>query len=198
MLQHTVPLALLATALAFGQSSPANSVTVTASRTNNPKPDQVVFQATVTSPLTTSRDDVIAALQGSAISLANFTGVSTTQTYDGKQFLTSLQWNFTLTVPLSNMKSTVDMFTGLQMVLSKAGNGLSLGFTVQRMQVSPQAQQAQPCSLPDLIADARAQALKIANAANMALGSVLTLANTVSDTSVTCSVTVKFAMGAAI
>jgi hypothetical protein len=90
------------------------------------------------------------------------------------------------------------MFTGLQMVLSKAGNGLSLGFTVLQMQVSPQAQQAQPCSLPALISDAHAQALKIANAANMALGQVLALANALSGTNVTCSATVKFAMGAAI
>ena len=98
MLKHTVLLSLLASALAFAQSSP-NSITVTASRTNNPQPDQVVFQGTVTSPLTTSRDDAIAALQGSGIGLANFSGVSTTQTYNGKQYVTSLQWNFTLTAP---------------------------------------------------------------------------------------------------
>jgi len=197
MFQHTVPLALVATALAFGQSNP-NSITVTASRTNNPQPDQVVFQVTVTSPLTTSRDDVIAALQGSGIGLTNFTGVSTQQTYNGKQYLTSLAWNFTLTAPLTSMKPTVDTFTGLQMTLSKAATGLWLGFSVQGMQVSPQAQQAQPCSLPELISDARAQALKIANAANMSLGSVLGLINAVSDTTVTCSVTVKFALGTGI
>lgn len=197
MFQHTIPLALVATALAFGQSSP-NSITVTAARTNNPQPDQVVFQVSVTSPLTTSRDDVIAALQGSGIGLANFSGVSTQQTYNGTQFLTLLQWNFTLTAPLANMKSTVDMFTGLQMSLSKGNSALSVSFSVQGMQVSPQAQQAQPCSLPDLISDARAQALKIANAASLSLGSILGLVNAVSDTTVTCSVVVRFAVGTGI
>ena len=96
------------------------------------------------------------------------------------------------------MKSTVDMFTGLQMVLSKAGNGLSLSFTVQGLQVSPQAQQAQPCSLADLISDARAQAFKIANAANMTLGPVLALRSAVSDTAVTCSVVARFALAGGI
>ena len=54
--------------------------------------------------------------------------------------------------------------------------------------------QAQPCSLTALIADARAQALKIANAAAMTLGPIVGLTNSVADTTVLCSVTAKFSL----
>lgn len=181
--------------MAFGQTTP-NSITVTASRNTNIQPDQVVFRVTVASPLTASRDDVVTALQGSGIGLGNFSGVSTVQTYNGKQYQTSLNWAFTFTAPLSNMKTTVDQLTGLQLSLSKTAGGLTLAFSVQGMQVSAQAQQAQqPCSLPDLISDARSQALKIANAASATLGTILSLSNAVSDSTANCSVTVRFALG---
>ena len=194
MLSKIVPVTLLFAAAVGAQTSP-NSITVTASRTNTAPPDQVAFQLSVNSPVTTSRDDVIAALQGSGIGLANFTGVFTTQTYDGKQYSTVLQWNFNLTVPLSSMKATVDLFTGLQMSLSKAGKGLSVSFSISGMQISPQAQQAQPCSLSDLMGDARGQATKIANATGATVGSILALTNAVSDSTAVCSITVKFALG---
>jgi uncharacterized protein YggE len=197
MVRYFIPVCLISAALACAQTN-ANSITVTASRANNVQPDQVVFQVTVNTPLTSSLDDVVSALQGSGIVASNFSSVYTTQTYDGKQYQTVLQWTFSLTAPLANMKATVDLFTGLQMTLSRAGKGMSLSFLVQGMQASPRAQQAQPCSLPDLISDARAQALKIANAAGATVGSILALTNSVSDSTATCSVMVRFAMGGAI
>jgi uncharacterized protein YggE len=197
MFRYLILLALFSAALACAQMHP-NSITVTASRSSSVQPDQVVFAVSVTSPLTTGQNDVIAALQGSGIGLANFTGVYTSQQYVGQQYVTALQWNFTLTVPLANMKATVDMFTGLQMSFSKGSAGLSLSFSVQGLQASAQAQQAQPCSLAGLISDARAQATQIANAAGATVGSILALTNSVSDGSVTCSATVKFALGGGI
>jgi len=197
MFRYLILLALFSAALACAQMHP-NSITVTASRSSSVQPDQVVFAVSVTSPLTTGQNDVIAALQGSGIGLANFTGVYTSQQYVGQQYVTALQWNFTLTVPLANMKATVDMFTGLQMSFSKGSAGLSLSFSVQGLQASAQAQQAQPCSLAGLISDARAQATQIANAAGATVGSILALTNSVSDASVTCSATVKFALGGGI
>jgi uncharacterized protein YggE len=185
-----VPLILLSASLAVAQTTP-NSITVTATRNLTVQPDQVQFQVSVTSPLTSSRDDVIAAVQGAGITLANFTSMYTTQQYVNGQYVTSLQWNFNLTAPLTNMKGTVDTFTGLQMSLSKAGAGFSLSFSVQGLQISPQAQQAQPCSLAGLISDARSQAQKIANAAGATVGPVLALTNSVADTGVFCSATVN-------
>lgn len=190
-------LLTLASTLALAQPSP-NTLTVTATRTSSVQPDQVVFGVSVTAPLTTSQSDVIAALQGSGITAANFSSVYSTQmlSVGGNQFISVLQWNFTVTVPVTNLKSTIDTFTGLQMALSKAKNGLSLSFSVQGMQASAQAQQAQPCSLPGLISDARAQALKIANAASATLGNIVGLSNAVSDTAALCSATVTFGLTA--
>jgi uncharacterized protein YggE len=194
MLRHSVLLTVVSGAFAFAQSSP-NSITVTATRTLNVQPDQAIFQVSVTSNLTTGQSDVIAALQGTGITAANFTSVYSSTQYVNIQYVTALQWNFTLTVPLTNLKPTIDTFTGLQMSLSQGTTGLSLSFSVQGLQASPQAQQAQPCSLSGLISDARAQATAIANAAGSTVGSILAVTNSISDTSVLCSATVKFALG---
>lgn len=193
MFRNLTLLALFSATLVFAQTSP-NSITVTASRTNTVQPDQVTFAVNVVSPPGASRDDVLAALQGSGITAGNFTSVYTTNQYVGQQYLTALQWNFTLTVPLTNLKPTIDTFTGLQMSLSKGQAGYSLSFSVQGLQASAQAQQAQPCPLAGLISDARAQAQQIANAANSSVGSILAVTNMVSDTTAACSITVKFAL----
>jgi len=195
MFQRSIASLFLLSALVHAQSS-GNTVTVTATRPSAAQPDQVVFTVNVTSGLNTSRDDVIAALQGSAITLANFTGVSTVQQYSQgvpAQVQIKLQWSFSLTVPLTNMKSTTSSLTALQMSVAKANNGLSLSFSVQGTSVSAQAQQSQPCPLSDLLSDARAQATKIANAASMGLGSILAVSS--SAISSTCALTVKFALG---
>ncbi len=79
----------------------------------------------------------------------------------------SLQWSFTLAVPLSKIKDTIATLTTVQQNVAKKNNGFSVSFSLQGAQVSPQAQQSQTCALPDLIADARAQAQKLADAAGM-------------------------------
>ena len=53
----------------------SNSVTVTASNSATLQPDQAVFSIVVTSGLNASLDDVVAALQGSGITSANFAGI---------------------------------------------------------------------------------------------------------------------------
>jgi uncharacterized protein YggE len=202
--------------LAFGQTT-ANSVTVTASRNANVQPDQVVFGVFVDASVTTSRDDVIAALQGSGITLANFTGVSTLPQYavPNQTPQTVLEWAFGLPVALSDMKSTVTKLTMLQQSVAKANSGMTLSFSVQGTQVSPQVAQSQTCSLPDLVSDARAQAQKIASAAGMALGAILAMSSLTSSAAPgsisvlvnrytvstgsslpACMLTVKFALGA--
>src|SRR5579863_4641627 len=65
---------MLSGSLAFGQLD-SNSITVSASRSTSLQPDLAVFAVTVQSGLSTSLADVIAALQGSGITQANFAGV---------------------------------------------------------------------------------------------------------------------------
>ena len=175
------------TSLAFGQLD-SNSVTVTASRGASVQADQAVFGVFVDSGLNTSLDDVLAALQGSGITVANFSGVSENAAillFSGQPNPAPppmLEWVFGLSVPLSKLKDTFASLTALQMNIAKKNNGLSLTFRVQGTQVSPQLLQQQTCSLPDLIADARAQAEKLATAAGLHVGSVLAMSSFTSAT----------------
>jgi uncharacterized protein YggE len=198
---------LLLPVLALAQTPP-NSVTVTASRNTNVAPDQAVISVSVNTSLSGTMDDAIAALQGSGITAANFTGVSTVQTILGKQSITELQWSFSLVTDLTALKTTTATLTGVQQAVAARNNGLSVSFSVQGTQVSQKQSQSQPCSLQDLMSDARSQASKLASAAGMTVGPVLAVSGgtTSSATSAganaftqvvaqpVCSLTVKFAL----
>jgi hypothetical protein len=201
---------------AFAQLD-SNSVTVSAIRSVTQQPDQVLFAVTVQSGLNTSLDDVVAALQGSGITAANFSGVSM-----GANLVLNLQptmappllqWIFALPAPLAKIKDTIATLTALQKGIAQQNNGLTLSFNVQGTQVSAQSQQSHVCPTADLLADATTQAQKLAAAAGLSLGSVLAMSggtsvpNGVVSASVTgllsfappvlpsvCSMTVKFAL----
>src|SRR6266853_4167773 len=81
LVMRNIPLilALLAFASLISAQTDSNSVTVTASRTTTIQADQALFNITVTSGLNTSLDDVLAALQGSGITTANFSGLYDSQ-----------------------------------------------------------------------------------------------------------------------
>ncbi len=152
------------------------------------QPDLEVFSVSVQSGVNTSLDDVIAALKGSGITAANFVGVSTA---DGLQFILSpgpvtppvargMQWIFALPAPLAKIKDTVATLSALQKTIAQQNNGLILSFAVQGTQVSPQSQQSNACPIPDLLADARAQAQRLADAAGLSLGVVLAMSSATS------------------
>ena len=206
---------------AFAQLD-SNSVTVGATRSMTQQPDQVLFGVTVQSGLSTSLDDVVAALQGSGITAANFSGISMgpVLVFTGNPIpappvspiaAPPLQWVFALPAPLAKIKDTIATLTALQKSIARQNNGLTLSFSVQGSQVSAQLQQSQVCPTSDLLADARAQAQKLANAAGLTLGTVLAMSSGTSTsgsvgfvTSVpsfllasspsVCSMTVKFAL----
>jgi uncharacterized protein YggE len=202
----TLVLSLLP-ALCLAQTGPDHTVTVTASRNSNIAPDQAVFNVAVTSPVTSSRDDIVAALQGSGVTAANFTSVytSTQPGPSGRGAQDVLQWNFQLVAPLSSLKNTVAQLTSQQRTIAQKNNGISLSFGVAGAQTSPQALAGANCAPADLIADARAQAQKMASAAGLTLGSVVGVSSTSVATPAealfssaiyqpACSLTVKFAL----
>jgi hypothetical protein len=190
----------------FGQ----NSVTVTASRPTNAQPDLVVFNVDVLTGTNATRDDVLAALEGSVITAANFSGVRTIQQFSAvgvpQQSFQSLDWTFSLTAPLANFKATISQLTALQQIVAQKKNGMSLSFSIAGTQLSPQAQQGLTCSTADLLSDARTQAQKMAVAAGGALGSVLAMSSAAVTQPASgalfsspvfqpvCSLTVKFAL----
>lgn len=200
-------LLLLLPLLAAAQTA-SNSVTVTASRNTTVQPDQAVLSISVDGPLNATLDDAVAALQGSGITVANFSGVGTTQVFAGQQMQTFLEWRFSLAVDLANLKTTMATLSGIQQNVAKQKNGMSVGISVQGTQVSQKQAQSQSCSLSDLMADARAQAAKLASAASMTVGGVLAVSGGSTTTATSaggsalssvvslpvCALTVRFAL----
>jgi hypothetical protein len=159
----------LAVGPAFGQLE-SNTVTISARRSINVQPDEAVFYLTVTSPPTVGLDQVVAAMSSLGLTSANLTGIGN---YDPA----TLQWGFALAAPLSSLAGTIGSLTQLQQAITQNNSGLTLTFGVGGTQVSPKLQQSQSCSTSDLIADATAQAQKLANAVGLVLGPVLKLSN---------------------
>jgi uncharacterized protein YggE len=159
----------LVAAPAFGQLE-SHTLTIAATRQINLQPDQVVFGVAVSSSVGTNLSQIVAALAGLAITSANFTGVN-------NDLAPELQWTFTLAVPLSNLTGTIGALTKLEQTIAQNNSGLALTFSVNGTQVSPQLQQSQSCSTSDLIADATAQAQKLAAAAGLTIGPILGLTN---------------------
>jgi hypothetical protein len=165
-------LVLTSGCLVFGQSVP-NSITVTATRTIFSQPDQVLFDVTVVSGLDATLDSVVGALAGSGITAGNLSSVGGSGLplqigVPGVNLAPPLQWTFTLPVPLSKLKDTLASLTTLQQTITQKNSRLSMSFSVVGTQASPQQ-----CSTPDLIADARAQAQKLADAAGVSVGGIL-------------------------
>jgi hypothetical protein len=163
----------LAMSPVFGQvASP--TLTITATRSVTPQPNDVEFGVTVSSGATASLDQILAALSGLGITSANLASVYNTAAQP-------FQWEFTLAVPIAKLTTTIGSLTQLQQNIGQNNSGLTLTFTVdgtQASQLSRQMQQSQPCSNSELIADATAQAQKVAAAAGFTLGPILTLSNT--------------------
>jgi hypothetical protein len=152
----------------FAQLEP-HTLTISASHSTPLQPDQVVFGLSVTSGATISLDQVVGALTGLGITSTNLTGISNNSTPP------TVQWNFTLSVPLSSLTITLGSLTKLQLNIGQNNSGLILTFTVEGTQVSQQLQQSQTCSNSDLVVDATAQGQKLAAAAGLTLGPVRAL-----------------------
>ena len=177
----------ISASLLFGQLD-SNTVTVTASQSMNVQPDQALFAVYVTTPLTASLDDVLAAVKGAGITSANFSGVNSSaggqlcpSTGTGTLGTPGEQWAFGLPVPFAQMKATVAALTSLQQSITQANSGFTLSFSVQGAQVSTSLLQSQTCNVAGLIAEAAGQAQKLASAAGLNLGSILALSGSTSS-----------------
>ena len=163
-------LLLLMAAPVFGQLDP-HTITISATRSTYLQPDDAVFSLSVSAGAATSLDQVVAALSSLGISSSNLTGVNNTFSPP------NLQWNFNLAVPLSSLTATIGSLTKLQQTITQNNSGLTLSFSVNGTQISQQLQQTQSCSNSELIADATAQAQKLAAAAGLTLGPIAKLSN---------------------
>jgi hypothetical protein len=174
-------LAVVSASFAFAQLD-SNSITVSASRSANLQPDQALFAVFIQSDLNTSLNDVLAALQGSGITAANFSGVNSNFGFSPSPGQSpTIQWAFGLPVPLTKTKDTVATLTALQQNIGQKNPSLTLSFSIQGTQVSQQLLQSQTCSIPDLLADARTQAQTLAAAGGVTLGTILAMSSPTSS-----------------
>ena len=195
-------LLLLFPLLAAAQLTP-NSVTVTATRSASPPPDVVHFNVSVDAGIDATKEAVLAAVSGAGLTATNFTGVSGYSLDSDRRPVT---WNFTLTAPLSNLRSTIALLTAVKNSMAK-DNRFGLSFSIQGSDASPQAT---GCPVADLIADARSQASKLAVGAGLSVGAIQAISTatdsipasgfggiggTAAASSPVCSITVKFALG---
>ena len=118
-------LSLLAIIPAFGQLE-SNTLTISATRSTYLQPDEVVFSLSVTSPVSTSLDQVVAALSSLGITAANLSGVGSNATPPTQQ------WNFTLAVPISSLTATIGSITKLEQTFAQNNNGLTLNVQRER------------------------------------------------------------------
>jgi hypothetical protein len=162
----------LAAVPVFGQLE-SHTVTISATQSINLQPDQVVFGITVNSGATASLDQIVGALAGLGVSSADLIGVSDASSIP-------VQWSFALTAPLASLSTTIASLTKLQQSIVQNNSGLTLTFTVNGTQVSPQRQQSESCANSDRIADATAQAQKLAAAAGLTLGPIVKVSNATS------------------
>ena len=172
MRKATLSILLFAVVPVFGQL-PSQTVTVQATRSFSLQPDQVVIGVSVSSSTGTNLNQVVAALPGVGITAANLTGVENSDP-------STLQWGFTLAVPIAGLTATIGSLAKLAQTIGQNNSGLALTFSVNGTQVSQQLQASQTCSNADLIADATAQGQKLAIAAGMTLGPILKLSNVLS------------------
>ena len=178
-------LPLMFGSLAFGQLD-SNSITVSASRNSSLQPDQALFAVRVQAGISTSLDDVVAALQGSGITAANLSSVNTqTGPYRPSHAAAPSTPRFNglsaLPAPVTKTKDTVASLTALQQSIAKLNNGMTLSFYIAGTQVSQQLAQSQTCSIPALVADATAQAQTLAAAGGMTLGAIVAMSSATSN-----------------
>ncbi len=178
MKQAILALFVTSTSLLFGQFGPleSNSINVTASRVIYLQPDQVSFYVSVTSGGDATLDDILNVLAVAGITASNFTGAITF--YDATPGQTnpwSQNWAFTVALSFSKMKDTAMALAALQQMIAQNNNGLSMSVSSPGLSVSPELQASQKCSNRDLVADARSQAEKLASAAGLGVGPVLSI-----------------------
>ena len=179
--------------LAYGQLD-TNSMTVTASRTLSFPADQLAYRVSACGPLTSTLDEAVAQVRGLGLTAADFLTVGTSSFGFGSSLIfgstqIGLCWAFNLVSPLARSKATLDALGAAVSAATKNDAGWNLSYYLTGAQSSAVSQAS--CPLTDLMADARVRAQKLASAAGLGLGAVLSVSGGTPSYS-SCFLTVKF------
>ena len=173
-MKRLVLAAIACAPLAFAQLD-SNSISVTATRYMTALPDQAVFAVEVTAAPDVTLTQMLTPLQKVGIGVENLDGI-------GLDFSAGLRppdgrfawtWSFSLPVPLSNMQDTARALAALAQSPDTASRGLRVSFFVAGVSASAARLSSLECPAAQLIADARAQAQKMASAAGSTVGPIL-------------------------
>lgn len=209
-------LALLISVNLWSQSIDSNSITVSVTRSQTIRAEQANFMLAVHSGLNSDLTAIVSALTSAGIQQVEFIGVYDDYTATALRdpgFVRGLNWQFTYTVPFSKLNDTLNSLVTSANKLSTANPRLSMTFGLSGSTVSDASvADVQRKLLPTLVADAKKQAGLLADAAGLALGTVLSVsdggsgyvinvsggflgASTSPNYTVSSSITVKFAAG---
>jgi hypothetical protein len=169
---------VLAASTAFAQLDPY-TLTVATTRQIGSPPDQASLSVYVNADAKLGLSDILNLVQGVGLTQANFSSVYdlTNVAFNNGQLpvVGGLEWQFSLSIPFAGLKDVLVNLSALQLKLSRQANGPTLLFSVNGTQVSPQAQASQSCPTSAMVADARAQAQVLAQAAGFGLGAISTI-----------------------
>jgi hypothetical protein len=156
-------LMLAAAAAAFGQVD-SGTITITASQAVPAQSDSASVQVQVTLPNTAGLDDALSLLQPAGFTGADWVSVSTGGYFvvTGAQLPPTTNWSFSKTIPVEDVPKTVAALDG------KTGQGVSYS-------VNPANPQQPECVFPALISSAQSHGARIAEAAGMKLGAIVSL-----------------------
>lgn len=133
-------------------------------------------------------DSVVGALNAVGVTIGNLTGVGSKSSASAL----TLVWTFQLNVPLTKAKDTSVSLMALEKTIAGGNGQLSLSFDWYAQASGPTSQ---TCDVAGLIADARAQAQKLAGAAGSAAGTITGITTTVAQPFSDCSLTATFGLG---
>ncbi|MBV9744390.1 MAG: SIMPL domain-containing protein [Acidobacteriia bacterium] len=152
--------------------SGTNSISIVATRPNPATPDQTTVNISVTSGVSATLDTITGALSTAGITGFTFDGVNTysvTQPSGTQQ--ATLRWTFAETIAFTNLKTTLSQLSAAAKNFGGQNSGLGLAFQAGGVSIS----QTPACPEAGLIADAKAQAQKVAAAAGVTAGPVISL-----------------------
>jgi hypothetical protein len=167
---------LLTAVAAFAQTAP-RTISIAASRNLTLLPDQVIYQVIVRTAATASLDDALAPLAGTPLTAANLTRAGNFNSFNPLlSGVADLYWTFEWITPLSNIKGANAMLSrAMQQAEQRSGAG-SFTYEASRVQIS-EAAARQACDSTALVNDARTEAGRIASAAGVGVGSVISISD---------------------
>jgi glycine/D-amino acid oxidase-like deaminating enzyme len=129
-------------------------------------PDQLQYSVTLHTDASIELSEAVARLSGTGITAADLSYVSSADT--------SLNWTFNSVTPFSKMSEMNTTLTQLRTKLGRFQLAPAMDFRVNGMQVSTSAT-SQACPLAALVSDARKEAERIATAAAVHVGAIVSL-----------------------